>query len=194
AHIGAEDLGRRLHIGGRDEVGRLAATFDAMLDRLERAFEQQRQFTADASHELRTPLAMLMSQIDIALERTRSPEHYEQALRSLREDVADLSRLVSEMLMLARAETRPGPLDGARLDLSEIAASVVCSMKPLAAHREIQLRARHRGDAHLNGDETRIVQLTINLVDNAIKYTPPGGMVTVTTRHEPGWAILEVAD
>ena len=192
--IGAEDLGQRLRIRGRDEVGRLAATFDAMLDRLERAFGQQRQFTADASHELRTPLAMLTSQIDIALERTRSQEQYEQTLRSLRDDVADLSRLVSEMLMLARAEAGQEPLAYGRLDLGEIAAGVVSSMKPLASARKIRLMERHRGDAHLDGDETRLVQLTINLVDNAIKYTPQGGHVTVTTRREPGWAILEVAD
>jgi heavy metal sensor kinase len=194
AQIGAEDLGRRLGLHGRDELARLAATFDSMLDRLEKAFEQQRQFTADASHELRTPLAMLMSQIDIALERPRSPEQYQQTLRSLREDVAELSRLVSEMLMLARAEAGQEPLAADRLDLAELASGVASSMEPLASARHVQLVARDCGDAPLVGDETRLMQLVVNLVDNAIKYTPPGGVVTVATRHEPGWAIVEVAD
>jgi heavy metal sensor kinase len=194
AHIGAEDLGQRLQIHGRDEVGRLAGTFDAMLDRLDRAFQQQRQFTADASHELRTPLTMLMSQIEISLERSRSPEQYQQTLRSLRDDVAELSRLVSELLMLARAEAGQEPLARDRLDLTDIAAGVVSSMQLLACDRQVQLTAAHEGNVQLSGDETRLLQLTINLVDNAIKYTPRGGKVSVTTRAEPGWAVLEVAD
>ncbi|MBV9328061.1 MAG: HAMP domain-containing protein [Chloroflexi bacterium] len=194
AQIGAEDLGKRLGLRGRDELARLAATFDSMLDRLEKAFEQQRQFTADASHELRTPLAMLMSQIDIALERPRSPDQYQQTLRSMREDVAELSRLVSELLMLARAEAGQEPLASDRLDLAEIASGVANSMEPLASARHVQLVARDCGDTPIVGDETRLMQLVVNLVDNAIKYTPPGGVVTVATRHEPGWAIVEVAD
>jgi heavy metal sensor kinase len=194
AHIGAEDLNQRLRIHGGDEVGRLAATFDRMLDRLERAFQQQRQFTADASHELRTPLAMLMSQIEITLERGRSPEQYQQTLRSLRDDVADLSRLVSELLMLARAEAGQEPLARDRLDLTDIASGVVSSMQPLACDRHVQLTAANAGNVQLSGDETRLLQLTINLVDNALKYTPSGGTVSVTTRAEPGWAVLEVAD
>jgi heavy metal sensor kinase len=194
AQIGAEDLGRRLGLRGRDELARLAATFDGMLDRLERAFSQQRQFTDDASHELRTPLAMLMSQIDIALERPRSTEQYQHTLRSMREDVAELSRLVSELLMLARAEAGREPLAAEQLDLAELASGVASSMEPLASARNIQLVARECGDAPIVGDETRLMQLVVNLVDNAIKYTPPGGVVTVATWREPGWAIVEVAD
>jgi heavy metal sensor kinase len=194
AQIGAEDLGRRLGLRGRDELARLAATFDGMLDRLEKAFDQQRQFTADASHELRTPLAMLMSQIDIALERPRTADQYQHTLRSMRDDVAELSRLVSELLMLARAEAGQEPLASEQLDLAELASGVASSMEPLASARHIQLVARDCGDAPIVGDETRLMQLVVNLVDNAIKYTPPGGVVTVATRHEPGWAIVEVAD
>ncbi|TMF02858.1 MAG: HAMP domain-containing protein, partial [Chloroflexi bacterium] len=98
AAIGADDLSRRLNLRGtRDEVGRLAATFDRMLDRLDQAFRRQRQFTADASHELRTPLAMLASQIDVALERKRTPAQYLEVLQSLRDDAARMSQLVSEL-------------------------------------------------------------------------------------------------
>jgi heavy metal sensor kinase len=194
AQIGAEDLNRRLGIRGRDEIGRLAATFDGMLNRLEQAFQQQRQFTADASHELRTPLTMLMSQIDISLGRTRSPEQYEETLRSMRDDVADLSRLVGELLMLARAEAGQEPLACDELDLTEIVASVVSSMEPLAVARQIDLLLVEHEPTPLLGDETRLLQLVINLVDNAVKYTPRGGSVSVSTWEEPGWAVLEVSD
>jgi heavy metal sensor kinase len=192
--ISADDLDQRIGIRGRDEVGRLAATFDGMLNRLQRAFVQQRQFTADASHELRTPLAMLMSQIDIALERNRTPDQYQDILRSLREDVADLSRLTSELLMLARAEAGQEPLTSEQVRLTELVSSVVTSMEPLAHSRQIQLVVEQRGNPLVDGDETRLMQLVINLLDNAIKYTPAGGTVTVTTRHDPGWALIDVAD
>jgi heavy metal sensor kinase len=192
--IGVEDLGRRIGIHGRDEVGRLAATFDGMLNRLERAFVQQRQFTADASHELRTPLAMLMSQIDIALERNRTPDQYQQILRSLREDVADLSRLTSELLMLARAEAGQEPLATEHVRLTDLVSGVVTSMEPLASARQVRVVVEQRGHPVVDGDEARLMQLVINLLDNAIKYTPAGGTVTVTTRHDPGWALIEVED
>jgi signal transduction histidine kinase len=165
-----------------------------MLDRLDRAFQQQRQFTADASHELRTPLAMVMSQIDIALERTRSAEQYQQTLRSMREDVADLSRLVSELLMLARAEAGQEPLARERIEMTELISGVLASMQPLACARGVQLVVSDNGAVPLEGDESRLMQLVINLVDNGIKYTPPGGLVTVTARQEPGLAIVEVSD
>src|SRR5207302_2038596 len=123
--IGAADLSRRLNFRGRDEVGRLAATFDRMLDRLDQAFRRQRQFTADASHELRTPLAMLASQIDVALERKRTPAQYVDVLQSLRDDAARMSQLVSELLTLARADAGQQLLIREELNLSELAHSVV---------------------------------------------------------------------
>ena len=136
ASIGAADLSRRLSFSGtNDEVGRLAATFDRMLDRLDSAFRRQRQFTADASHELRTPLTMLASQIDLALERTRTPDEYERLLRSLREDTGRMAQLVSELLTLARADAGQQLLTREDLDLGEVIRSVVPAMQPLAVRR-----------------------------------------------------------
>src|SRR5207302_1483498 len=136
AAIGADDLSRRLNFRGtRDEIGRLASTFDRMLDRLDRAFRRQRQFTPDASHELRTPLTMLASQIDVALERTRTPAEYEELLRSLREDAARMTQLVGELLTLARADAGLQLLTKENLDLSDLVGSVVPAMQPLAVQR-----------------------------------------------------------
>ena len=195
AEIGADDLSRRLNFrGSRDEVGRLAATFDRMLDRLEHAFRRQRQFTADASHELRTPLTMLASQIDVALERERKPAEYEDLLRSLREDSARMTQLVSELLTLARADAGQQLLTREDLDLGELVGSVVQAMQPLATQRGVQLIEHVQPHVPVSGDQTRLTQLLINLVDNALRYTPTGGNVTVDVTEKSGWAELRVED
>src|SRR4029077_13991585 len=158
-----EDLSRRLNFrGSRDEVGRLASTFDRMLDRLERAFQRQRQFTADASHELRTPLTMLASQVDVALERTRTPAEYKALLRSLREDAARMAQLVSELLTLARADAGQQILSREELDLGELVNSVVPAMQPLAVQRGVQLTEHVESQLPVSGDQTRLTQLLIN--------------------------------
>ena len=195
AAIGAEDLSRRLNFrGSHDEIGRLAATFDRMLDRLDAAFRRQRQFTADASHELRTPLTVLASQIDVALERPRSPEEYAQLLASLREDTARMGQLLGELLTLARADAGQQLLSRERLDLGELMHNVVSSMQPLAAQRGIQLTEVVRGSAVVDGDQTRLSQLLLNLVDNGLRYTPSGGAVSVAVERDGLWAALRVAD
>jgi heavy metal sensor kinase len=195
AAIGADDLAQRLNFGGSlDEVGRLALTFDRMLDRLDRSFRRQRQFTADASHELRTPLTMLASQIDVALERERTPADYEELLRSLREDAARMTQLVSELLTLARADAGQQLLTREDLDLGDLASSVVQSMQPLAAQRGVELTEQLQPNAFVSGDQTRLTQLLINLVDNALRYTPSGGRVSVVVTEQDGWVNLRVAD
>jgi heavy metal sensor kinase len=195
AAIGADDLSRRLNFrGAYDEVGRLAATFDRMLDRLDRAFRRQRQFTADASHELRTPLTMLASQIDVALERRRTPAEYEKVLRSLREDSARMSQLVGELLTLARADAGQQLLTREDLDLGELVRSVVPAMQPLAVQRGVQLTEQVQSYVSVSADQTRLTQLVINLVDNALRYTPPGGSVSVSVAEDAGRAVLRVAD
>lgn len=194
--IGADDLSRRLNFRSHDEVGRLAATFDGMLDRLEGAFRRQRQFTADASHELRTPLTMLASQIDVALGRERTPDEYVELLQSLREDGSRMAQLVSELLTLARADAGQQLLTEEELDLGELAGSVAEAMQPLALQRGVVLTQQVL-TAHtisILGDQTRMTQLVINLVDNALRYTSPGGHVKVVVTEQAGWATLRVED
>jgi heavy metal sensor kinase len=203
ARIGAEDLSRRLNLAGAasadDEVGRLAATFDAMLERLDTAFRRQQQFTADASHELRTPLAILSSQIDVALDRPRRAEEYRATLESAREDVGRMNRLVTDLLTLARADAGVHGLQYERLDLGALATEVVAAMSPMASAAGVRLRAgqgdgQEGQDVGVAGDQTRLMQLLVNLVDNAIKYTPAGGEVTVSVSRDGGRAEVRVAD
>ena len=193
--ISAEDLSRRLSLPqAHDEVGRLAATFDHMLDRLDRAFEQQRRFTADASHELRTPLAMLVSRAGLALERRRTLAEYEGILQEIRDEGLHMGRIVNDLLMLARADAGESLAMSERLDAAELVSSVADAMGPLAADRGIELSANGAESIAVLGDQTRLMQLLVNLVDNALTHTPPGGEVCVSAARDGKSAVLRVAD
>jgi heavy metal sensor kinase len=180
--IGAEDLARRLpeDAGATpDEVGRLAGTFNRMLDRLENAFKRQRQFTADASHELRTPLTLLLTQLDVTLTRPRDAEEYRQAMRGMREDVVRLQRLVQSLLTLARADAGRDHVEFKPLDLGDVVERVVTEMQGLAREHGVRLETEIMPEVAVVGDEARLTELIVNLVQNAIQYTPAGGEVRV---------------
>lgn len=193
--IGAEDLSQRLGLPpGEDEVARLASTFDDMLDRLDQAFIRERQFTADASHELRTPLAVLTAQADLALEHDRRPAEYRRALREIQDEAQRMSRLLSELLVLARSDSGRDDLEREPLDLARLAADTVATLAPLAEASGVALAVVGPVPAPVLGDQTRLTQLVINLVDNALKYTPEGGSVYVNVAVDAGQAVLQVRD
>jgi len=193
--ISAEDLTQRLHLPpSPDEVGRLAGTFDQMLDRLEQAFSRQRQFTADASHELRTPLAVLAAQTDLALDQARRPEDYRAALREIHQQAEQMAQLLSELLMLARVDSGPVEIDHEGLDLTALVADTVATLTPLAEAGGVMLSAPSQFPAPISGDQARLTQLIVNLVDNALKYTPVGGKVEVRVNAVDGRALLQVTD
>jgi heavy metal sensor kinase len=193
--IHAEDLHRRLGLRHtNDEVGRLAATFDHMLDRLDSAFERQRRFTSDASHELRTPLAMLVSRAGMALERPRSMGDYEEVLRAVRDEGLHMGRIVNDLLMLARGDAGDALAVAEPLDAAELIGSVAETMAPIADQRGIRLRIVTEGGTAVLGDQTRLTQLVVNLVDNALAHTPEGGSVELRASREKGHVVLHVAD
>ncbi len=195
ARIGAADLSRRLALPpSPDEVGRLAATFDRMLDRLEEAFARQRRFTADASHELRTPLALLTSRADVALDRPRTLAEYREALTGIRDDAARMAQLLGELLTLARADRGQDLLARESVALADLVADTLAALEPLATDRQVTLQAGALLPCTVTGDQTRLTQLLINLLDNALKYTPAGGQVTVRLARDADMAILSVAD
>ena len=198
AAITAEDLARRLPgavAKAPDEVGRLAATFNGMLERLDSAFRRQRQFTADASHELRTPLTLLRTQLDVTLARPRTVDEYEPALRAMRDDVMRLQRLVTALLMLARADAGQEQLERDWVDLSDLAQQVVEQTQELT-HAGVELVTEIQPGVAVYGDEARLARLLVNLVENAVAHTPSGGSVTVTTATVAGASevVLSVRD
>jgi heavy metal sensor kinase len=177
ARISDRDLHTRLELDlPDDELGRLARTFDAMLARIESAFERQRRFTGDAAHELRTPLGLMRSQVDVALARPRSADGYRRALENLDEDLERLIRLVNTLLTLARADAGQLSLQVAPFDLADTIALVLEQYGPGADEAQVRLEAEV-STSPITADESLIMQALVNLLDNALAHTPAGGRV-----------------
>ena len=168
--ISETDLNRRLKLGGRDELGELADTFDQMLDRLQAAFERQRQFTADASHELRTPLTIIELEASRALEHPRAPEEYERALSTIKSENELMTRIVNDLLSLARMDAGQAIVKTEKLDLSDVALEVVERLATLARQKGVELAAGDLPEVSIRGDRQLLVQMLSNLVENAIKH------------------------
>ena len=174
ARIGAGDLRSRLNLDlPDDELGRLARTFDAMLARIDDAFERQRRFTDDAAHELRTPLSMMRSQVDLTLARPRSTGAYREALQAVDGDIARMTALVGTLLTLARSDAGQLAAERAPFDLADTVRLVLEQYAPVAEEAGVALRDE-TAPAPLVADEDLLMQLLVNLIDNALAHTPPG--------------------
>jgi heavy metal sensor kinase len=194
ARVGAQDLHTRLQLDlPDDELGRLAQTFNGMLARIEDAFERQRQFTADAAHELRTPLSLMRAQVDITLARSRSAVAYRKALHGLDGDLQRMTGLVSTLLTLSRADAGRLVLDRSAFDLADTVELIREQYTPVADEAGIDLRAEAE-PAPLEADEAKLVQVLVNLIDNALAHTPRSGTVTVGCRSAATEVQLWVSD
>jgi heavy metal sensor kinase len=193
--ISVENLSRRIGVQGLDdEVGRLARTFDTMLARLEAAFARQRQFTADASHELRTPLTAIIGRIDVALGWPGSVEGYQATLRSVREQMVRLTRLSNDLLWLARIDSQPSTLPAEPIDLSSILPAVAAQLEPLAHAQRVTLTLPAIPPLVVVGNEDQLIRLFLNLLDNAIRYTPLGGLIALAISSDAGQVAVRVRD
>ena len=192
--IQATDLSQRINLEGPDdELKRLAQTFDGMLARLDEAFEAQRRFIADASHELRNPLAIIRTNLDVdLLDPTAGPERMQHAADVVRRATERMGRLVDDLLALARLDA-PRSLDE-KVDLAAIADEVAEEYAAVAAERGLSLyRALHAAD-EVRGDPQSLKRAIANLVDNAIRFGPPGTAVSVSSGTQDGWAYAAVQD
>lgn len=179
SRVSGSELGARLNLDGpNDELGRLARSFDAMLARIDDAFERQRRFTGDAAHELRTPLSLMRTQVDIALARPRSAPEYQEALRGLDSDLERMTGLVGALLTLARADAGRLPLNQEPVDLALTIEAVAAQYEAVASEAGVTMRLES-SSAVIEADEGWLVQLLVNLVDNAVAHTPAGGTVTI---------------
>ncbi|HEX7103873.1 MAG TPA: HAMP domain-containing sensor histidine kinase [Nitrolancea sp.] len=173
--IGETDLSRRLNLANRDELGELAGTFDRMLDRLEGAFQRQRQFTSDASHELRTPLTIVQLELEHALAGGALSPDVARALKTIQSENVYMSRLVNDLLTLARADSGRAVIGREPLDLSDLALAVVERLAAFAREKEIVLRVGDLPDVEVVGDPFYLTQMLNNIIENAIRYTSGQG-------------------
>jgi two-component system OmpR family sensor kinase len=189
------DLKQRVPIPHtHDEVERLALTLNEMIDSLDRALTLQRRFVSDASHELRTPVAAIRSMIDVALFEPMEQDKYTAVLRTVNAEAERLGHLVSDLLALARADEGQAHLEKEEVRLDVLIDAVAANAEPLASEKNITLHVEADKPVTALGDEARLIQMTMNLLDNAITYTPAGGSVTLSTTVENGRARLRMQD
>jgi heavy metal sensor kinase len=180
--------------GSGDELDQLAATLNDMIARLRESMERIGQYSADAAHELRTPLAALRSQIEVTLEKERTPAEYRAVLSGLVEEVETLGDAVHAMLRLASSEAGIDPARRASVALLPLLDEVMDFFEPVADEHEVELRRTSCPDVSISGDPTWLRQLFANLLHNAIKYTPAGGRVTIEASLHGGRIAVRVRD
>ncbi len=169
----------------KDEIARLIETFNEMISRLDQSFRQMKQFSSDASHELKTPLTILKGEVEVTLRKERSPQEYQQTLKSNLEEINRMSQIVGDLLILSKADTGEIRLNKEDINLTEILNEVVAQMDMLAKSKKLSLSAsNHCPEIRILGDALRLRELFINLIENGIKYTEEGGSVHITLQKE----------
>jgi heavy metal sensor kinase len=194
--IGATNLAERIAVvNPDDELGELATTLNGLLGRLDDAFASQRRFMADASHELRSPVTILQGELDVTSSiENQTIGDYEESLGIMRRTVERLSRIVHDLFLLARSDAGQYPIRTERFYLSDVIVGTVLMFRTLAADRNIALTEEHDDDLLMVGDEGLMQRLLINLVENALRHTPPGGSVRLLGSRQGSALRVEVID
>jgi len=196
SRIGSENLDARLSARNpKDELGQLAQSFNELLDRLSASFDRQKRFVADASHELRTPVAILCGETEVALAKAvRGEEEYRETLRILGDESKRLRHIVEDLFTLARADAGQYPLTYSDFYLDELAAECAKNVRSLASAKKIKVSCESTGEALIRADESLVRRMLLNLLDNAIKYTPAGGSIALRCGEHNGCYQVSVED
>jgi len=192
--IGEVDLSQRINVNTKDELGRLAATLNEMIGRLEKAFQRQKQFTSDASHELRTPLAVIEAESTLALRKERPPSDYRQSLESISRETRQMSSLIDQLLTLARADAAKEQWNFTEVDLGKLITNLSIDVEVLCQEKGLSFQLGQTQDLVVKGDEARLRELFMNLLGNAIRYTPSPGTVSVSFVREGQMAVVAITD
>jgi heavy metal sensor kinase len=193
--ITATDLQQRVEaVNPTDELGRLSQTINSLIDRLQKAIEETRRFTADAAHELRTPLAVLRSGIEVALRSPRSAEDYRRALEAAVDESNRLAKLADQLLFLSRQDAGMTQIEREEVRLDALLKDVVDRFEIPAKESRLTLSIEPIEACSVCGDDVRLSQVFFNALDNAIKYTPQGGRITVRALRAGPRVRVEVED
>jgi heavy metal sensor kinase len=192
--IEESDLSQRINVNTKDELGRLAATLNEMIGRLEKAFQRQKQFTSDASHELRTPLAVIEAESSLALQKERPSSDYRQSLETISQESRRMSSLINQLLTLARADAGKEQWNFTEVDIGKLITDLSADVEVLCQEKGLSFKLGQTQDLVVKGDEARLRELFMNLLDNAIRYTPSPGTVSVSLRREGQMAAVATMD
>jgi len=193
--ISQHNLNERLpvvHSG--DELERLSVALNHMISRLQEAIDGSKQFVADASHELRTPLTVMRGELESLAQDRGLARETRETLGSVLEEVERLAEIVESLFALSRLDAGEASTEWRRFDLAELAATTAEQMSLLATDKNVNVACDSTEGVMVEGDPARLKQVIVNLLDNAIKYTPAGGRVRLSVQREPGYAVLEVTD
>jgi heavy metal sensor kinase len=177
-----------------DEIASLSKTLNQMICRLDESFQSINRFTADASHELRTPLTIIRGELETLLLDESLSENVRETIYSLVEETENLAKIVQCLLSLSRFDSGSAQMERVRLNLADFVSTITDQMFPLADEKNVMLTSQANGRVEVEGDRVRLRQVVVNLLDNAIKYTPEGGRVTVGVNISDRQAQLEISD
>jgi heavy metal sensor kinase len=193
--ISSSNLDEKIDITGRrDELGRLAETFNAMIGRLKDAFQRINQFSIDVSHELKTPLTILKGETEVALRKEREKDDYQKLLLSNLEEIDRMSCIIDDLLLLSKADTKEIKLNIEEVALRDLIMDVCMNMKVVADKKSVELQISELEDVRLKGDELKLRRMLLNVVENGIKYSHVGGKVSVSSYVNDGYARIDVKD
>lgn len=190
-----KDLTRRIHLGeGKDEIYKLANTFDRMFERLETYFENEKRFTSDASHELRTPVSVIISQCEYAIENITDLDEAKQSFGQILNQSKKMSVLISELLLLARADNGSQNLNIEKINLSELLEIICEQQSEVATEKNIEIITHIQSNIIVDGDETMLLRMIINLIENGICYGKENGYLKVCLTQEGEEVCLKIID
>jgi signal transduction histidine kinase len=193
--ISKGDLTQRLKLNKtEDEVGRLAETFDEMLDKLENSIKKERQFASDASHELRTPIAIITAQTEEALAGTHGVQEYREAIETIRDESKKMSHIISQLLMIYRSDEGRYKFNFEILNLNVIIEDIVNEFQDVAKDNGLNISFKAADEIKIRADQTLITRLFINIIDNAIKYSRREGKITVSLNKADNFSITTIED
>ncbi len=192
--ITTERLHDRLPVESNDELGHLARVFNQMLSRIEQSFEQLRRFTADASHELRTPLASIRSVGEVGLQKDASPEEYRDIIGSMLEEINRLTSLIDSLLTLSRADAGQIPMKLEVFPVAEIMEEAASLLDVLIEEKRLTFSFEGEKNALVRGDRLILRQAAVNILHNAVKFTPAGGSISARVRCEGSGILLSITD
>jgi heavy metal sensor kinase len=193
--ITAENLNQRIKVDNPDdELGKLKMTINDMIERLQGSFNRIKQFTQDASHELRMPLTVIRSIGEVTLRHDREKKEYKETLESILEEVEELTKLVDDLLFLSRADFKKAKLNLEEVKLDEILKELTEQFKLIAKEKNLNLEFSNSYPVKIKADGAKLRQLFINLLDNAIKYTPSGGKIDVYFEKDDKNIVIAIKD